>query len=158
MLRIQISEMARQQFSVAQVIEELDDLSQEDFDDVLMSDTDEEADFEPSTAVSNVETGVSDESEIRSVLRIRNPVYKRRVHDIASALDMENYHEIQEVRPHRSYVGILESGKNRNPNTEIIWSTKWPSSSGRQPRSAVIVGRRPGLNDTATCSDDCRKA
>jgi len=38
-------------------------------------------------------------------------------------------------------LGILEKGKNNSFSIEIVWLMELIKAAGRQPRSAVIVGR-----------------
>ena len=138
--------MASDRYSALQVADRQDESSDYSSNEFVDADSDDELDSAPSTANPDVNANLGNEEELglRNVVRRRNPsVTNKPVYAVHSALDINNYDKIDETAPTRTYRGILEISKNKKPSKEIKWTSERPHTSGRQPRSAILVGRSP---------------
>ena len=153
--------MASDRYSALQVADRLDESSDYSSNEFVDADSDDELDSAPSAANPDVHVNLGNEEELglRNVVRRRNPsVTNKPVYDVHSALDINNYDKIDETAPTRTYRGILEISKNKKPSKKIEWTSERPRTSGRQPRSAILVGRSPGLKETARGANDPKSA
>ena len=134
----------------ADAIEELEeDLPLEN----LMGDCEDETQLSSDDYESESDVSQGEVDEAATVVaRRRAPAFsKRLVHDINSALDEDNYSLLQPAYNNaKVYTTTLNRSNNEIP--EITWTTT-PPSSGRQPRSAVILGE-PGVTGMAKEAKD----
>ena len=135
----------------ADAIEELEeDLPLEN----LIGDCEDETQLSSDDYESESDVSQGEEDEAATVVaRRRAPAFsKRLVHDINSALDEDNYSMLQPAYNNAKVYTTALNHSNNNEIPEITWTTM-PPSSGRQPRSAVILGE-PGVTGIAKEAKD----